>query len=91
MAVKQTAGIGKGTPGPGRKKGVPNKVTQSAKEALQLAFQGAGGVEALTKFAKEQPAHFYAIWGRIIPKPVEVQGEGGGPVRVTIEYVDADE
>lgn len=27
MTEKQTAGIGKGTPGPGRKRGVPNKAT----------------------------------------------------------------
>lgn len=91
MADKITGNNRPHRAGPGRPKGSKNKVTLAAKEALLLAFEGAGGVAALTQFAREQPAHFYAIWGRIIPKPVEVQGEGGGPVRVTIEYVDADE
>lgn len=32
---KLTAGIGKGTPGPGRKKGVPNKATREFRETIQ--------------------------------------------------------
>jgi hypothetical protein len=36
-----------GNRGKGRKKGVPNKTTVACKEALQLAFQGIGGVSAL--------------------------------------------
>lgn len=42
MAEKQTAGIGKGTPGPGRKKGVPNKQTAAVKDMILAAF-GIGG------------------------------------------------
>jgi hypothetical protein len=32
---KKTAGIGKGTPGPGRKPGVPNKSTQEFRQTVQ--------------------------------------------------------
>lgn len=35
MAERKTAGIGKGTPGPGRKPGVPNKATQEFRATVQ--------------------------------------------------------
>ena len=35
----------------GRKKGVPNKITVSMREAVLLAFQGVGGVEYLKRMA----------------------------------------
>ena len=35
MSEKQTAGIGKGTPGPGRKPGKPNKATAEFRETVQ--------------------------------------------------------
>lgn len=34
MSEKKTAGIGKGTPGPGRKPGVPNKMTTKFRETV---------------------------------------------------------
>jgi hypothetical protein len=88
-SVKQTAGkrgwVGTGKPGPGRKKGVPNKTTASVKEALSLAFQGLGGVPRLQVWATENPTEFYKLWSKMLPQ--EVVGEGGGPltVRVTFE------
>jgi len=39
--VGQSAGVG--NRGKGRKPGVPNKLTQSAKEAFQYAFDTIGG------------------------------------------------
>lgn len=39
MAEKQTAGIGKGTPGPGRKKGVPNKATTEFRETIKKLLE----------------------------------------------------
>ena len=35
MSEKQTQGIGKGTPGPGRKRGVPNKATTEFRQTVQ--------------------------------------------------------
>lgn len=79
--VKQTDGkrrFGDGTPGPGRPKGVPNKNTTAVKEALNLAFQGIGGVEALIKWGTDNPAQFYPLWVKMLP--TEVSGPGGGPI-----------
>ena len=66
-AVKKTAGIGKGTPGPGRPKGMQNKVTTAAKEAFRLAFEKMGGPDALAAWAAENPTEFYKLYAKLIP------------------------
>ncbi|RWO34747.1 MAG: hypothetical protein EOS10_00135 [Mesorhizobium sp.] len=71
MAVKQTAKIGEGKPGPGRPKGVPNKTTQAIKDAVQEAFEKAGGVNYLVQLAKDDPRTFCGLIGRVIPLQVE--------------------
>jgi len=68
--VKKTAGIGKGTAGPGRPKGIPNKATQSVKEAIALAAKGLGGVDRLIAWAQEDPANERAFWATIYTKLV---------------------
>jgi len=74
----------RGNEGKGRKKGVPNKVTQSVKEALCLAFEGIGGVPALIEWGKEprNQAEFYKIWCKVMPTQVEHSGPGGAPIQV---------
>jgi hypothetical protein len=78
MDVKETAGIGKGTPGPGRPKGVPNKATTAAKDAIAAAAEGLGGSERLIAWAKEDAQNERVFWGTIYPKllPLTVGGEG---------------
>jgi hypothetical protein len=80
---KQTAGIGKGTPGPGRPKGVPNKATTAAKDAIAAAAEGLGGTERLVAWAQEDPANERVFWGTIYPKllPLTVGGDAGNPLR----------
>ena len=71
--VEKRLGIGKGTPGPGRPKGVPNKLTRAAKEAFQLAFDELGGVDGMVNWAKQDPDNlkaFYALYARLIPLDV---------------------
>jgi hypothetical protein len=63
----------------GRKKGAPNKVTTQAKEAFNLAFEGMGGVTALTDWGNENKTEFYKLYARNIPQ--QVTGEGGGAVK----------
>lgn len=70
----------------GRKKGVPNKLTKSAREAFQLAFEGIGGAGALQTWAKENQAQFFTLYARLIP--VEHVGEGGeGPVQTVVKHI----
>ena len=85
--VKQTAGIGKGTPGPGRPKGVPNRITVAAKEAFALAFQGAGGVDEFVAWAKANRTEFYRLYSKLIPVDVT---SGDKPLSATQVIVIGD-
>lgn len=68
-----------GKPGPGRPKGVPNKLTQTAKEAIQLAAEGLGGTDRLIAWAQEDPLNERAFWSSIYPKllPLQLDGKVG--------------
>jgi len=82
---KQSAGIGKGTPGPGRKAGIPNKVTSEIRNMVGEALGKAGGVDYLVKQATENPVAFMGLVGKAMPK--ELVGPGGQPLFSKIEIV----
>lgn len=96
MSEKQTAGIGKGTPGPGRKPGVPNKTTTALREAILTAAEqvgadgkGKGGTVGYLKLlAMTDPKAFSSLLGKVLP--LQVTGDGGGAlaVRFVVEGVD---
>ena len=75
-------------PGPGRPKGRQNKITASAKAALEEAFDGVGGVPSLIAWAQKEPSAFYAIWGKLVPKEVDLNT--AGPLEVTVRVVRED-
>ena len=67
---------------PGRLHGFPNKTTVSVKAALEAAFLGLGGVPALIAWAEKEPAEFYRLWGKLLPKNVTI--EGGAQLGIVI-------
>lgn len=69
-------------PGPGRPKGVQNKTTTQLKDMILGALDQAGGVEYLTERARDPrtASAFLTLVGKVLP--MQVTGEGGGPVRV---------
>lgn len=77
----------KGKPRPenaGRKKGTPNKVSVSAKEAFQRAFDENGGCERLVEWIKEDVENekvFYQIYSKLFP--IEMRGDMTGKIEVT--------
>lgn len=84
----------KGKPRPkkaGRKKGTPNKTTASIKEAIMLAFDGIGGLEKLTEWARDNETEFYKIWAKLLPQELQHSGPNGKPIQFQAhEYSDAE-
>ena len=76
-----------GNRGKGRPKGSLNKLTVEAKEAFRLAAEGAGGVDALTRFAIEMPDKFWPLYARLIPVDVTSGGQPIKPSAVNIQLV----
>lgn len=72
--------------GKGRPKGTPNKTTTACKDAIAAAAEGLGGTQRLIDWAKEDPANERVFWGTVYPKllPLQVSGEGGGPLVVQV-------
>lgn len=76
-------GHGGARAGAGAKKGVQRDATRKAHEAIAIAFDKIGGVEALTKWAIDNPSSFYEkVWPKIIPVQMQHMGEDGGPIVV---------
>lgn len=66
----------------GRKKGVPNKLTADAREAMQQAFAGVGGVKTLIQWGNENLTEFFKLWGRTIPAEQKASVTHGGKFEV---------
>lgn len=56
----------------GRKKGTPNKVTATIKEALTTAFEKLGGTQSLVSWGQANPTEFYKLWGKLAPHDVQI-------------------
>ena len=75
----------------GRPKGVPNKVSRTAKENFAQAFDALGGMEGMVAWAKSDPDNlkvFYGLYARLIPTEmagsitiptVTINAPNGGP------------
>lgn len=64
----------------GRQKGSLNKTTRELKEMILQALDESGGVEYLKQTALDHPQAFMTLLGKVLP--LQVSGEGGGPVQV---------
>lgn len=51
----------------GRKKGTPNILTSDVKTMILAALDKAGGVEYLVSQARESPAAFMTLVGKVLP------------------------
>lgn len=95
MATKQVAASGNKKPpaaGKGRPKGAVNKTTALLKDAILKAASEAGGKEGLVGYlksqAKDNPGPFLALLGKVLP--MQVVGEDGGPIKITVSKEDAE-
>ncbi len=87
MAEKETLAIGKGKPGPGRKKGIPNRQTTQLKEMILQALDGSGGVEYLKERAQDPrtASAFLSLVGKVLPMTVQGTGKDGEILITAIE------
>lgn len=74
--------------GKGRKPGSKNKITKALKDMILGALDDAGGQAYIAGQADVNPAAFLTLLGKILP--LQVTGEGGGPViiRTGVERAD---
>jgi hypothetical protein len=89
---KQTGNTGaRGTRGPGRPKGKPNRTTTALKEAILAAAQahgeddkGKGGLEGyLRKVAREDVKAFSGLLGKVLP--LQIAGDGDNPLTIKVQ------
>lgn len=80
MAAIKKGRVGDGTPGPGRPKGVPNKMTHSIRQSFLEAFERMGGADALLKWGMENQTDFFKLASKLIP--IEVSGPDGGAIKL---------
>lgn len=68
---------GKIAAGPGRPKGLPNKITAEAKTMIGLAFEGLGGLEKLIETANTSDSMRMTFYTQLYAKliPVQIQGK----------------
>lgn len=77
----------------GRQKGTPNKTTALLKDAILQAAEKAGGKDGLTGYLRAQalanPGPFMSLLGKVLP--MQITGEGDGPVKVMVEWSKSNE
>ncbi len=64
------AGKGGKRPGAGRPKGKESPRSVAMREALELAFDGIGGVPKLTEWAADHLSEFYTLWIKLLPHQI---------------------
>jgi hypothetical protein len=74
----------KGTRWGGRAKGTPNKVDQSIREAIHMAFEQVGGVDYLVRLAQEDPKTFVPLLIKTMPPEPRVPQEGGLNIHIDL-------
>ncbi len=75
----------------GRRKGTPNKTTALLKDAVLQAAEEAGDEEGmvgyLVKQAKENPAPFLTLLGKVLPMQVNAQVGATDPISELLDHV----
>lgn len=74
--------------GPGRPKGIPNKITLSVRDAIENAFQELGGMSYLVHVGRNDPRTFCALLSKLLP--TKLSNADGSPLLAALtELTDA--
>ncbi len=69
-------GVGSGKPGPGRPKGLQNKITTDIKAMILAALDAKGGQKYLEEQAGLNPVAFMGLLGKILPTQINADVSG---------------
>lgn len=69
-------GANRGNAGKGRPKGSPNRLTADVKDMVLGALRQVGGQGYLAQQARENPAAFIALVGKLLPKDINANVQG---------------
>ena len=75
--------------GPGRPKGIPNKITLSVKEAIERAFDKLGGASYLEHVGRTDPRTFCALLAKLLP--TKLANADGSPILQAISNLSDEE
>jgi len=82
QAPKTAYKKGEKRPNQGRPKGVLNKNNQQIRDIIVQTLDNLGGTQYLQEVAISHPAAFMSLIGKTMP--LQVTGEGGGPIEQSI-------
>jgi hypothetical protein len=69
----------------GRKRGSVNRFTRDLKELILRALETVGGEQYLVELARDNPASFATLLGKVLP--MTVAGDTNAPLQATMEIV----
>ena len=75
--------------GGGSRKGRPNKISASIREAVASVFANLGDIDGMTEWARANQTEFYKIAARLIPTEQQITGAGGAALAIRVAFVTA--
>jgi hypothetical protein len=75
-------------PGPGRPRGLQNKITVELKQMIEGALEEVGGQKYLVSLARKRPEVFCQLLVRLLPKAVELGFNGSLDVNLYQERLE---
>lgn len=73
-------------PGPGRTKGIPNKLSRTAKENIEKVYGELGDVKGHVEFLKTHPAALADFYSNVYSKLIPLDVSHSGEVRATVIF-----
>lgn len=73
-------------PGPGRPKGLPNKLTRTAKENIQAVYKKLGDIDGHVDFLNTHPLAKADFYNNVYPRLLPLDVNHGGTVNAVLRF-----